>query len=97
MVAEFGGTDIRCSKYATFGTKKLAELVLDAIKERKGCLIANHGQICLGGDIDEALHLSNSLEKLSKQYYFCMASKQIKLLSRDQMKDVVNSFASYKT
>ncbi len=96
MVAEFGGIDIRCSKYATFGTKKLAELVFDATKNRKGCLIANHGQICLGRNVDDAMHLSSALEKLSKQYYFCLASKHIKLLSRDQMKDVVNSFASYK-
>ena len=38
MVAEFGGKDIKCAKYATFGTKKeLAKNVIKAIKNRKGC------------------------------------------------------------
>ena len=44
MIAEFGGDDIKCSKYATFGTKKLANYVLKACEFRKGRLIANHGQ-----------------------------------------------------
>ena len=43
MVAEFGGNDIKCAEYATFGTKKLAKNVIKAIKNRKGCLLANHG------------------------------------------------------
>ena len=47
MIAEFGGKDIKCAEYANFGTKKLAENVLKAIKDRKGCLLANHGQICV--------------------------------------------------
>ena len=45
MIAEFGGKDIKCAQYANFGTKKLAKNVLNAIKERKGCLLSNHGQI----------------------------------------------------
>ena len=51
MVAEFGGYDIKCSKYATFGTKKLAKFVVNSAKNRNGCLIANHGQICFGKNI----------------------------------------------
>ena len=35
MVAEFGGNDIKCAEYATFGTKKLAKNVLKAIKKEK--------------------------------------------------------------
>ena len=45
MVAEFGGDDIKCSKYATFGTKKLAKFVVNSAKNRNGCLIANHGPV----------------------------------------------------
>ena len=36
MIAEFGGDDIKCSKYATFGTTKLANFVLEACRNRKG-------------------------------------------------------------
>ena len=32
--------------------------------------MANHGQICVGKNLEEASHLSIALEKLSKQYFF---------------------------
>ncbi len=96
MVAEFGGNDIKCAEYATFGTKKLAKNVLKAIKKRKGCLMANHGQICVGKNLEEASHLSIALEKLSKQYFFCLLSKKFKMLSDLEMKEVLKSFSGYK-
>ena len=96
MVAEFGGNDIKCAEYATFGTKKLAKNVLKAIKKRKGCLMANHGQICVGKNLEEASHLSIALEKLSKQYFFCLLSKKFKMLSDLEMKEVLESFSGYK-
>ena len=48
MVAEFGGNNIKCSKYATFGTEKLSKYVNEVLHKRKGCLIANHGQVTIG-------------------------------------------------
>ena len=96
MVAEFGGRDIKCAEYATFGTKKLAKNVLKAIKKRKGCLMANHGQICVGKNLEEASHLSIAPEKLSKQYFFCLLSKKFKMLSDLEMKEVLESFSGYK-
>tara|TARA_Y100000991_G_scaffold215135_1_gene204626 strand:+ start:1477 stop:2109 length:633 start_codon:yes stop_codon:yes gene_type:complete len=97
MVAEFGGKDIKCAEYATFGTKKLAKNVLRAIKGRKGCLLANHGQICVGKNLDEASHLSTALEKLSKQYFFCLLSKKFKMLSDNEIDEVIESFEGYKS
>jgi len=96
MVAEFGGNDIKCAEYATFGTKKLAKNVIKAIKNRKGCLLANHGQICIGKNLEEASHLSIALEKLSKQYFFCLLSKKFKMLTDNDMKEVLESFSEYK-
>ena len=97
MVAEFGGKDIKCAKYATFGTKKLAKNVIKAIKNRKGCLLANHGQICVGKNLEEASHLSIALEKISKQYFFCLLSKKFKMLTNNEMSEVLESFSDYKT
>ncbi len=97
MIAEFGGDDIKCSKYATFGSKELAKYVLNATKNRKGCLIANHGQICFGENLQQAIHLSQALEKLSKQFYFCLISKSYKKLSKREIRDVLKIFPSYKS
>ena len=78
MVAEFGGNDIKCAKYATFGTRKLANNVLEVIKDRNGCLISNHGQLTIANNLDNALNLAVSLEKISKQYFFCHLLKGTK-------------------
>ena len=51
----------------------------------------------MGKDINEAVHLSQALEKLSKQYYFSILSKKIKYLNRNQINDVLRIFPSYKT
>ena len=96
MVAEFGGRDIKCSKYATFGSEKLSKYVNKALVDRKGCLIANHGQITIGESLEEAIDLSIALEKLSQQYFFCRMSKEVKILSDCEMKIIKDLFKNYK-
>ncbi len=96
MVAEFGGNDIKCAEYATFGTRKLAKNVLDVLKERNGCLISNHGQLTIANNLNIALDLAVSLEKLSKQYYFCSFFKNTKILSSKEMRKVMELFKDYK-
>ena len=96
MVAELGGNDIKCAEYATFGTKKLAKNVLRVLKERNGCLISNHGQLTIANNLNNALDLAVSLEKLSKQYYFCNFLKGTKTLSIEEMHKVLELFKDYK-
>jgi L-fuculose-phosphate aldolase len=69
MVAVFGGNDVRVADYATYGTKALADNVLRAMEGRNGCLIANHGMIAAGKDLDHAMWLAVELETLARQYY----------------------------
>jgi L-fuculose-phosphate aldolase len=69
MVAVFGGTDIRCADYATYGTKALAENAVRALKNRNGCLLANHGMIAAGENLDKAMWLAVELETIAKQYF----------------------------
>ena len=97
MVAEFGVVDIKCAKYSTFGTKKLAINVLEALKLRNGCLISNHGQLTLGNSIEDALHLAISLEKLCKQFFFCNLSEKLKLLNKNEINEVLKLFKNYKS
>ena len=47
MVAVAGGEDIKCTKYATFGTKNLSKNIIKALKNRSACLIANHARLLL--------------------------------------------------
>ena len=72
MVAAFGGVDVRVADYATYGTKELAEHALKALEGRKGCLLANHGMIATGRDLDEAMWRAVELETIAKQYYHAL-------------------------
>ena len=38
-----------------------------------------------------------ALEKLSKQYYFCILSKKLKKLNKKEMNEVLKIFTSYKS
>ena len=57
MVAVAGGEDIKCTKYATFGTKNLSKNIIKALKNRSACLIANHGQVAFGKNLKTLLSL----------------------------------------
>ena len=97
MVAEFGGRDIKCAKYATFGSSRLAKNVLNVLKDREGCLLANHGQLTVGKSLDIAFHLAIALEKISKQFFFCNLSSQTKYLDNSEMDKVLKLFENYKS
>src|SRR5205807_6911426 len=58
MVAVAGGSDIRCAPYYEFGTQELADAALAALKDRKACLLANHGVIATGADLPGAILLA---------------------------------------
>ena len=95
MVAVAGGADIRCAPYALFGTQELSNAALEALENRKACLMANHGVIALGNDLSQALNLAQEVETLAQQY---LASKQFGepvLLSQAQMQQVFEQFRDY--
>jgi L-fuculose-phosphate aldolase len=48
-----GGTDIRCADYATFGTQELSDHAFGALDGRWACLLANHGVVAIGTDLDK--------------------------------------------
>lgn len=95
MVAVAGGRDIRCAPYATFGTQALSDHVLAALEDRKACLMANHGLICLGSEIGKALSLAIEIEQLAKSYLRCIAVGDPVLLDDDEMDRVLLKFDSY--
>ena len=47
----FAGKDVRCAKYASFGTKELAENAFQAMEGRNAVLLANHGLLAGAKDI----------------------------------------------
>lgn len=95
MIAVAGGTDIPVIPYAPFGTSELADNVGKGLAERSAVLMANHGQIALGKDLDAALELAQEVEVLAEQYYKVLTLGKPKLLGREAMADVLERFKSY--
>ncbi len=62
MVANFGGDDVRCAPYVTFGTPELARLAVAALAGRTACLLANHGMIVHAPTAERALSAAIVLE-----------------------------------
>ena len=96
MVAMAGGNDIKCAKYATYGTRKLSENILKALKNRFACLISNHGQIAFSENLPKAFELAEEVENLSKQYINALKIGKPKILSSKEMKKVLSKAKNYK-
>jgi L-fuculose-phosphate aldolase len=95
MIARFGGDTVRCSAYATFGTQELSDAALAAMQDRKACLLANHGMLLYGRDLDQALALGVELEELCGQYWRACQLGDPVLLSAAEMAVVIEKFKTY--
>ncbi len=96
MIAAAGGDSIRCAPYALFGTQTLSDHALAALKDRKACLLANHGMITVGTDLDEALSIAVEVENLCEQYWrLLQITPEPPLLSEDEMREVFQQFKGY--
>ena len=96
MVAMAGGHDIKCAKYATFGTRELSENILKSLKGRKACLIENHGQIAFEENLSKAFELAEEVENISLQYITSLKLGKPKILSLAEMKKVLSKAKDYK-
>ena len=96
MVAMVGGNDIKCAKYATYGTRQLSNNILKALKNRFACLVGNHGQIAFSENLSKAFELAEEVENLSHQYITALKIGKPKILSLKDMKKVLRKAKNYK-
>ena len=96
MVAMAGGHDIKCAKYATYGTRELSQNILKALKGRKACLIGNHGQIVFEENLPKAFELAEEVENISLQYITSLKLGMPKILSLKEMKKILSKAKNYK-
>jgi L-fuculose-phosphate aldolase len=89
MVAVAGGIDIKCAKYATYGTSELSKNIIQVLNNRFACLIENHGQVVFSDGIDSAFELAQEVEHLSEQYLECLRIGKPKILTNIEMSRVL--------
>jgi L-fuculose-phosphate aldolase len=95
MIAAFGGTDVRVSDYAMFGTAELSAVALKALEGRTACLLANHGMIATGSSLAKAMWTAVELETIARQYVLSLTIGGPVLLSDQDIADVMPGFAAY--
>ena len=88
------GGPIRVAPYATFGTPELAQLTLDALEGRAAALMANHGMIATGPDLDGAVDNALLLEWASDLYWRAAAVGRPRTLDAGQAQDFIDAITA---
>ena len=96
MIALAGGDNIKCAKYATFGTQELSDNIIEALKNRKACLMSNHGQVAYGDNLNSAFELAEEVENICHQYINAIKLGEPKILSSSEMDVILEKVKNYK-
>ena len=95
IIAAFGGSDVRCADYATYGTAELSGNIIRAMQGRSACLMENHGMVTAGASLDEAMWAAVELETLSRQYYHAAMAGKPNILPDEEIAVVREKFEDY--
>jgi L-fuculose-phosphate aldolase len=95
-VALSGAAQIPCAGYATFGSPQLADAVLGALGTHgRACLMANHGMLAAGADLNGALLLAREVEFLAQVYWLSLQAGSPELLDTAEMERVSERMRGY--
>jgi L-fuculose-phosphate aldolase len=81
------GGSVRVGRYATFGTDELARNTLAAMEGREAALMANHGALVVGADLDAALDRMRLLEWVAALYWRASALGSPRALGEAELED----------
>ncbi len=95
MVAAFGGNTVPLAGYALFGGEDLCNEVARAMRDRHGCLMANHGAVVVGETLDKALWRMIELETLARTWILARSIGTPHILSKAEIDEVMDSFRNY--
>lgn len=94
MVA-LAGLDVRCAKYATYGTKELAENAFEAMEDRYAALLANHGLLAGAKDLANAFNITEEIEYCAELYYRAKSIGKPVILPEKEMVLMLEKFKTY--
>lgn len=90
------GHRVKCTGYATYGSDELAKKAIETIGDSNAVLLANHGLIALGEDVDRAFSTAEHLEFVSEVYYLTKTLGTPNILSDENMDDVMKKFGTFR-
>jgi L-fuculose-phosphate aldolase len=94
MITLLGGP-VRVAPYAKFGSPELAQGSVDAMVDRSGVLLRNHGATTYGPTLGKAYTRSLYLEWVCKLYHVAKQLGEPALLTQEQLDEVAGAIDSY--
>lgn len=94
MIA-LAGVNVRCAKYATYGTEELAENAFKAMENRNAVLLANHGMLAGAKDLANAFNITEEVEYCAELYYRSKSIGEPIILPEDEMVRMLDKFKTY--
>jgi L-fuculose-phosphate aldolase len=88
------GGNVRVARYATFGTEDLAARVVDALEGRTAALMASHGAVTYGADLQAAVDATELLEWACSVYVHASTCGTPRVLAEDEQRAVVEALAA---
>lgn len=79
---------IQCAPYHTYGTKAVGEATLKALGNNHAALMANHGAVVVGPDLETAMYNAERLERECEIYWRSLQMQSVGAPKPLQWKDV---------
>ena len=89
------GGSVRVGRYATFGTDDLAEGVVEALAGRTAALMASHGAVTYGADLQAAIDATALLEWACSVYVHARACGSPRVLAQDERRAVADALRAH--
>jgi L-fuculose-phosphate aldolase len=97
-VARVGAASVPCAEYATYGTEELSASVLATLDAAgtSACLMANHGVLTTGADLDAALATAVEIEWVARVWRLAKShGEPVHVLDGAEMARVVEQLRDY--
>ncbi len=89
------GRKVPLAPYATYGTKELARNVAESIGAYNAVLLANHGLVTVGVNMEMAYAVAEEIELVARIYYQAKNVGQPVVLPVEEMEIVMEKFKEY--
>ena len=86
------GEKVLCAKYALPGSEELAENAVASLGERNAVFLLNHGTLCVGRDMKEAMKVCYVVEKTAHIFILSKNVGKCRIISEEDIK-VMQDFA----
>jgi len=91
----FSGNKVPLAPYATYGTKKLARNVVEGIGSYNAVLLANHGLVTVGANMDAAFATAEEIELVARIYYQAKNVGKPVVMPDEEIEIVIEKFKKY--